>query len=160
MDPVIQLAKYTRDLLSLPEAQIKLGRDNFDNTDFNETLIVVDTLVTVPQYNSFSYDGNNEIMSYIVNMLGDFTLNFYGLDAEANAQRWIALNTSEAARQLQKALEIQIYNGTSFNNLRWLPGSEYRNRIEVSVKMRYNIVETNDVGRIDEVQLDQFLIDC
>lgn len=157
-DPLIQLARYTRDLLGVDESIIKLGRDNFDNTDFSQPLIVVDTLTTAPQYSNFNYDNVAEQRTHTVNILGDFTLNFYGSDALTQSSIWVTMNTSEAGRQLQQLYEIQIYRGTSVNNLRWLAGAQYNNRFEVSVRMRYNIEHTSSVLRIDTAQLDDFLI--
>jgi hypothetical protein len=162
IDPVKQLAKYIRDLLGLEECFISLGRDNkYDNQ--KDLLIIVDDLSpAIEKSVTKSYDGSDNVEKQTINsnVLGQFTVNFYGNKEKAreNAFVFSTLKYSESARTLQKTHGISIYRTSTIVNLKQLAGKTYHERYEITLNIGYNITNELDVLRFDEAQFS-FLVD-
>lgn len=155
VDPLKLLALYTRDLLELPESQIKFGRSNHDKLDFSQDLIVIDGLSpSVGIGTQKQYDGNTEKKIIAKTVTGEFTLIFYGDNALLNAQSWSTLNESQEARNIASDLVISVHRPTGITDLKMLTGSKYNNRFEITVKMSYNITNELELLRIDSSQID------
>jgi hypothetical protein len=154
-----QLARFTRDLLNVDEKIIAIGRINtYDAMECD--LIVVDNLAPAQQQSiTKTYDGNNEIQKIDSLMLGQFTINFYGDNAQSNASTFVVLNHTEEARTLQKTYGITVFRVSQITNIKRLSGSKYDNRYEITMNVSYNI--TSDVNRLrfDEMQLGGILVD-
>jgi len=154
-DPLKLLALYTRDVLKIPESQIKFGRTNHDQLDFSQDIIVIDGLApSVGIGTQTKYNGTTEQKSITKTVMGEFTLNFYGDDALLNAQTWSTLNESQMARDIAFGLVISVHRPTGITDLKMLTGVQYNNRFELTVKMGYNITNEFELLRIDSSQID------
>jgi len=155
VDPLKLLALYTRDMLVLPESQIKFGRSNHDKLDFSTDLIVIDGLAPAVTVGTQSkYDGTAEEKSITRTTTGEFTLNFYGDNALLNAQAWSTVNESQKARNIASGLTISVHRASGITDLRMLTGAQYKSRYEITVKMGYNITNAVELLRIDSSQID------
>ena len=153
-DPLKQLAKYTRDLLAVPECEISLGRINkYDNQ--SENLIVVDNLSPAKsRYSTKDFDSDKELMKVTTCFVGLFTLDFYGPDSLQRANIFTALNNTEESRTLQKNHELRIFKVGSINNLKRLAGSTYDDRYQIELNIEYNLVHEVDRLRFDTAQFN------
>lgn len=146
------LANYTETLLGHPADQVIIGRENMRKDDSTTDYIVVDELVSLPAGSTPGFDGDAEEQEFTVQMKGDFTIDFFGVNARANAVKWQALHGSQASYELQRDLGFAVYHATSFRNLKNLEGSQYKNRYQVEVSLYYNEVTIIDTLRIDTAQ--------
>lgn len=159
IQPEKQLAKFVRDLLNISEEFITIGRVNKYDKQC-EDLIVIDNLSpAIQQSVTKTYDGAGEIQTIDSLMMGQFTINFYGKNAQSNASTFVVLNHTEEARTLQKTCSISVFRVSQITNLKRLSGSHYDERYEISLNLKYNI--THDVSRLrfDEAQFGEILVD-
>jgi len=155
VDPLKLLALYTRDVLEIPESQIKFGRSNHDDLDFSQDLIVIDGLSpSVGIGTQTKYNGTTEQKTISQTKVEEFTLNFYGENALLNAQEWSTLNESQKARNIASGLTVSLHRAKGPVNLKMLAGAQYNNRFEITVKMGYNITNEFELLRIDSSQID------
>lgn len=153
MDPLVQLALFVRDLFGYDEQLIRIGRDNWESLDLDQNYIVIDHLADDRVYRSKKYDGDAENMAYTTKLSGIYTLDFYGLEALNNAQRFLGLNQSQQSHDLQRKLGITVNKSSSITNVKLLTSAKYHSRYQVEVRLDYNI--TTDVGtlRIDTADI-------
>lgn len=154
MDVVIAVAKYVRDLLDVDESKIKLGRDNFDNQDYNAELIVVDNLADVHDYSTLRFNSNTEEMKHFNHFNSPITVDFYGDVALTNAQKFIALQRSQTSRNLQETLGLSVYRVSSLTNVKALTGAQYKARYQVSFVAEYMSTFTEPTLRIERADLE------
>ncbi len=159
IEPEKQLALFTRDLLNVDENLIKIGRTNEYDTQECDLIVIDNLSPAIQQSASKTYDGNDEVETVNTLMLGQFTINFYGENAQSNASTFVVLNHTEEARTLQKTYKITIFRVSQITNLKRLSGSNYDNRYEITMNISYNI--TSDINRLrfDEMQLGEILVD-
>lgn len=154
MNPVlIQIAIYVRDLLDYDESLIKFGRYNGELDGTDTGYIVVDELASVPAGRTEVFDEDAESMEYGRQMVGDFTVNFYGDDAYTNAKQFQILGMSQAGYELQRDLGIAVYHPTNATDLKFLSGTQYANRYEVELKVQYRESVAVDTLRIDTAEI-------
>jgi hypothetical protein len=152
------LAAYTRDLLDHDASLIVIGRENVDKANSSDDYIAVDELVSIPAGASQEFDGNSEEQTFSVQMKGDFTINFFGDNARANAVKWVTLHGNQESYELQRDLGFAVYHATSFRNLKNLEGSQYKNRYEIEISLYFNETTTIDTLRIDTSEIT-FIVD-
>lgn len=146
---------FIRDLLELPETQIKSGRDNAVQTDFNIDFIVVDDLAPSERISgSLDYDGDAEVQTISNNYMTTFTIDFYGNNAYDNVNRFVLLARSQSAYESKKVLGIGIYQVSSIQDLKKLTGQQYGNRYQVTIKVEDCRAVDVDTLRIDEAQIE------
>ena len=148
-DVVLQVMRYTRDLLTHDEALIHAGRTNFEIKDFDLNYIIVDYLTSPRQYIQQQYDGTNEVMKLTHNYTASMTIDFYGLDAFTTAHRWVALYSGPSSNALQLQYGIRILTPSTINNINFLTATTNQNRLQLSFNTRYNLTVDDPVLRID-----------
>lgn len=153
INPLVQLAKFTRDLLGVDETTIKLGRQNFEDLTLSDDLIIVDSINYSRQASMKKFDSDAEEMTHTTNQLGDFTINFYGSSAFENVTLFDTLKNSQAAWELQRSYGITVYNDTTITNLKQLTGKRYNERYELGLKVRFNFSTTIETLRIDSADI-------
>lgn len=146
------LAFYTLDLLSYDESLIKFGRANAEMENGTTNYIVIDELASSQKGSFESFDGTNEIMTHGARTSTQATLNFYGVDARANARSFLLLRHSQKSYELQRDLGLAVFNVGGITDLRQLTGTEYSNRFEVAVNIQYTETATVNTLRIDVAQ--------
>lgn len=157
MNPLIQLQKFIRDLLTYNEQLIKRGRTNFEEADFETAYIVVDVLgESTPITRSESFDDVAEVMTYARRFRIPATVDFYGNEttAHSNAQRFMLLLSSQLASDLQYQHGITVHAPSGITDVKNLTGQQYGERLQISVVLHYNAVETVNTLRIDTAQLE------
>ena len=148
------LAKYVRDLMGLSLADIEIGRDNFNRTDFSSTLVVVDEIASVPIGKTSKFDGDNEQIVTIIKWKGDFTLDFFGDNAASLVSSFMLLNEGEDAYTLQRDMGISVYTGSTRSDLKNLTGSQYSPDYQLEIKLEYNESITVPTLRIDTAETE------
>lgn len=157
MNPAtLGLARFVRDLLSQPEFDVvQIGRNNFRRDDYNSLQIIVDNLGPAVRLNtSQKYDGDAEQMTYAQQYRAPCTVDFYGDDAYAEAQKLLLTMQSQAGFELQRRHGVTIYEAGSITDVKWLTGEQYSNRYQVSLNVQYTISADVSTLRIDEAQTD------
>lgn len=146
------LAEYTRDLLTFNPSLIVIGRENAIKDNSVKNYIVIDELFSVPDSRSPSYDGDEEEQELTIVMKGDFTIDFHGEDARANAAKFQVLQGGQNSRELQRDLGITVFHASAFRDLKSLEGSQYKDRYQIEIKLQYNETQTVETLRIDTAQ--------
>lgn len=146
------LAEYVTDLLEFNGSLVVIGRENAIKVDSLKNYIIVDELFSVPDARTPSYDGVAEELEHNIVMRGDFTIDFHGEDARANAAKFQVLQNSQTSKDLQRSLGITVFHATAFRDLKSLEGSQYKSRYQIELKLLYNETQIVDTLRIDTAQ--------
>ena len=146
------LADYVTGLLDFNPSLVIVGRENAVKVDSLKNYIIVDELFSVPDARTPSYDGEAEELEHNILMRGDFTIDFHGEDARANAAKFQVLQNSQSSKDLQRSLGITVFHATAFRDLKLLEGSQYKPRYQIELKLLYNETEIVDTLRIDTAQ--------
>lgn len=150
-----RVALFVRDLLTYDEQLIRIGRQNFEQVDFETNYIVVDALGRSERSASLQdYDGDTEIMKLGGIWKGPVTLDFYGSGTYDRAIDFSLRSMSQAAIELKKDLGIMIYHPTGPTDVKQLTGQIYGERIQI--EMMVEISQEVDIAtlRIDTAQLE------
>lgn len=149
------LMMFIRDLLTVPEEQIKDGRTNAIQDDFNTDYIVVDALAPSERVaGNLSYNGTTERQTISNTYKTDYTVDFYGDNAYDNCNNFVLLARSQRAYELKRDLGIGIYQVSSIQDLKKLTGQQYGNRYQVTIKIEDCRSVDVDTLRIDEAQIE------
>lgn len=131
---LIKLAKLIRDITGKPESEIKIGRENLDQTDFATGYITVDSLAGSNILSSGEkFDEDNEQMSYDNIFKTEALIECYGDTAHATANRLVGLLRSQDAADKKYTLGITVYRVSSVQDIKQLTGQKYGNRLQLSV---------------------------
>lgn len=155
MNPVlVAVAKFVRDLLGVNEALVKIGRDNFERTDFSTGYIVVDLLTGGPLASSKRFDPVAEELTLATLSRWVVTVDFFGDAAYTNSDRFQLLQKSQRAVELCETLGISVFRPTAVQDLRALTGAQYGNRVQVELVVHANASAIIETLRIDEPQFE------
>lgn len=154
-DPVmIQLQRFTRDLLGHPEEFIKVGRQNFDRQHFEQPYIVVDSLAgDIPLTSDQKYDGDTEQMTYSEYVSRPVTFDFYGPTAHMLCRNFRLLARSQKSEDLQASLAITVWHPAAATDLKSLTGLQYGERVQLQCQVHYCPAVVVDILGIDTAQL-------
>lgn len=154
-DPLIQVMLIVRDLLNHPENLIHKGRVNEVMALSSDDNIAVDALAPAqPLTKSTAYDGVTEVMTYGQLYRLPVTIDFYGTNAHANANRFAVLATSHISQDLQKIRGARIGSVTGVTDVKALTGQQYINRLQVELTIHYTQQVNVNVLRIDSVPIE------
>ena len=143
-------ALFVRDLLTYDEQLIRIGRQNYDITDFTIGYIGVDSLGASRRLASGEqYNGTLEQMTYQQQWIAPVTVSFYGDDAWSTATTFALLIQSQKALELQESLEIGVFQASGLTDVKMLTGQRYGERQELSLNIRYATSVNVDTLRID-----------
>ena len=154
MSILVTIADYITDLMSVDADKVLVGRENATQETFSNDYIVVDTLATTPNSHSREYDWDNEVETRTTSLQGSFTIEFYGDNAEVNANKFVNIQSSQLGKDLQKQYNITLYRPSSINNLKQQAGNKYFNRFEIEIKIQYNQSFEIDTLRIEEIPVE------
>lgn len=153
--PLIRLAKFTRDLLSVDEQLVRVGRLNFERDDFDDTLIAIDSIGPATRLaSSQSFDGAAELMSYSDTHSLPVTINFFGDTAYTLSAAFRLSLRSQPSIELQRLYEVTVFQPSTVTDLKHLAGSGYTDRVELTLNI--HVVDTIDIDtlRIDTPQFE------
>lgn len=156
----IQVADFTKALMNDNNLIIILGRENFENVDFTQDIILIDSLTVAKNISAMdSYNGTSEIQTFTTYFNQLFTLDFYGDNAYTNANKFVALLRSEKANWYLKDYSLSMLNANSIIDLKELLGTDYTNRYQVEVSVNYFV--NVDIGtlRIDTINYEIRLVE-
>ena len=151
---LVAIADYITDLMSVGASKVIVGRENATQETFSNDYIVVDTLTTTPQSHSREYDWDAEKETRITSLQGSFTIEFYGDNAEVNANKFVNIQSSQLGKGLQKQYNITLYRPSSINNLKQQAGNKYFNRFEIEIMIQYNQSFEIDTLRIEKIPVE------
>jgi len=151
---VKKLLIFVSDLLAQPQGGVVVyGRRNFEREDFNTLQIVIDNVDTSTRLLSSSkYDGEAEEMQYVQKISSPATIDFYGENAYEECERFVLLLSTQKSYELQRDQRIEVYQESGIIDLKLLTGDQYSERVQISLRIQFNIELTEDVLRIDELQ--------
>lgn len=153
------VARFVRDLLGYDEQLIKFDRRNVQASDFSTSYIVVNgslpqsVLARGPRFN-----GDAEVMTYSASVSHAIVLEFYGDEAYRNAENFLMLNDSQAAKELRRKHAITIMAVSNIIDVGQLLGQSHGNRVHLTFNVQYAPARDVQTLRIDTPQF-QFLED-
>lgn len=156
----IQVADFTKALMNDNNLIIILGHENFENVDFTQDIILIDSLTVAKNISAMdSYNGTSEIQTFTTYFNQLFTLDFYGDNAYTNANKFVALLRSEKANWYLKDYSLSMLNANSIIDLKELLGTDYTNRYQVEVSVNYFV--NVDIGtlKIDTINYEIRLVE-
>lgn len=156
---LIELAKFTRDLLSIPESKIKIGRKNFKRTDFKSLQLVIDQISPSSQLSrNRDYDGSDgvESMQYSVFYQAPCTIDFYGDTAFSTAQTFILSLNTQLSYELQRDMQLTVYQASNLIDVALLTGEQYSERYQLELNIQLTLTHDVDTKRIDEAQTELY----
>jgi len=116
---------------------------------------VIDILVpTTPIGSTRQYDYDNETETFNTIFKVKVTLEFYGSEAYSNTYRFVNLQNTQKARDLQKQYEITLFKDMTINNLRQTINGRYFERYELEIMIQYNESLEVDTYRIEEIPIE------
>jgi len=143
-------ALFIRDLLTYDEQLIRIGRQNYDITDFTIGYIGVDSLGASRRLASGEkFDGTLERMTYQQQWIAPVTVSFYGTDAWSTATNFAMLIQSQKALELQESLGIGVFQASGLTDVKMLTGQQYGERQEITLNIRYATSVNVGTLRID-----------
>ena len=150
-----QLLIFIRDLLSIPEATIKIGRENFKREDFTALQIVIDTLgQAIPISRAEEFDGELETTQYSQQWQSPCTVDFYGDDAYNTATDLLLLMQSQLGYELQRDNGVTVYESSSLTDVKALTGEQYSERYQLGLNVQYTLSKTIATLRIDTAEIN------
>lgn len=157
-DVLLSLYEVVKDTLNYDEELLLIGRENATQDTFTKNYIVLDTLASVPTSRPLKkYDDVDEIEYWHTNMVGTFTLEFYGTKARINYINFLNLVKSQECKDSQKKNEIVIFVPKSTNNLKMQTQSKFYERYEVEVVIQYVIKTAVERLRIDTADINYLI---
>jgi len=148
-------ALFVRDLLVYGEQLIRIGRQNYDITDFTIGYIGVDSIGPARRLASGEkYDGTLEVMQYQQQWIAPVTVSFYGDEAWSTAANFALLIQSQKSLELQESLEIGVFQAIGLTDVKMLTGQQYGERQELTLNVRYATTANVDTLRIDTARID------
>ena len=148
-------ALFIRDLLTYDEQLIRIGRQNYDITDFTIGYIGVDSIGPARRLASGEkYDGTLEVMQYQQQWIAPVTVSFYGDEAWSTAANFALLIQSQKSLELQESLEIGVFQAIGLTDVKMLTGQQYGERQELTLNVRYATTANVDTLRIDTARID------
>lgn len=160
-DVILQMMRYTRDLLNLSEDSIKDGRTNFNQQSPSASLVVIDSLAEVHLSHSQSFDGDALPQTLYTNSYerATITVNFYGDNALSRAQLFQNLVLTQSGADAAYGKNLTVYSPSAPVNLRKLTGNRYVNRYEVTVEVAFNNFAEIGIPSFLGVDLDDLLFE-
>ena len=148
-------ALFIRDLLVYGEQLIRIGRQNYDITDFTIGYIGVDSIGPARRLASGEkYDGTLEVMQYQQQWIAPVTVSFYGDEAWSTAANFALLIQSQKSLELQESLGLGVYQASGLTDVKMLTGQQYSERQELTLNVRYATTANVDTLRIDTARID------
>lgn len=152
----LELARFIRDLLEFNEQQIKIGRTNFERSDFTEDFIVPDEISTAIEVLPKDFNSTTEILSQGTQIKGQYTIDFYGDNAYTNAVKFTVLSNSQKGYELQRDMGITVFSVTTITDLKELTDTQYSPRYQLALNLRYNESVNVPTLRLDEAPTSIF----
>jgi len=155
MTPVTaRVARVVRDLLGYDEQLIRLGRENYNRSDYDAGLIVVDaTTPSTRAGNLESFDGDAEELSIGEIVTGDVTLDFYGDGAYSRAREVELRLRSQDAYDLAKANAVHIQPPRTLTDVKALTGGDYSDRWQLEMAVQYSPGIVIDTRRLESAPI-------
>lgn len=153
------VARFVRDLLDYDEQLIKFDRRNVQASDFSTSYIVVNG--SLPQSvlaRGQRFNGDAEVITYSASVSHAIVLEFYGDEAYRNAENFLMLNDSQAAKELRRKHAITIMAVSNITDVGQLLGQSHGNRVHLTFNVQYAPARDVQTLRIDTPQF-QFLED-
>ena len=151
---LIKVAEFVRDLMTIPESMIRIGREGFRRDDFAGKYVVVDALGPFQRLSSGEmFDGVAESMAYSAVWRGTVTIDFYGPDAYGTARNFVLLMRSQTAHELKAAAGIEIHQPGPITDVKVLTGEQYGERMQVEMTVEISESAAISTLRIDTAQI-------
>ena len=153
-DTLTAVAKVIRDLLPYDEQLIRIGRQNFEQEDFETNYIVIDALGDALLTSSTeTFDGTAEELSVGGVWRGPVTLDFYGSGTYNRAAQTALKLKTQTARELKRTYGVTIYHATGLIDLKQLTGQAYGERVQITCQVEISLEFKETILRIDTAQI-------
>ena len=152
MSIINTVAEFVTTVTALAEDKVIVGRANYKNVNFNDNIAIVDSLISTPVGRSNGFDGDTEQLTYTVKNKASFTIDFYGINAETNAIKFIARLNSQEAYEFKRDNDIEVFHNTTMTNVKDIQGKTVYNRFQVEIMVKYTEEFIDEVLRIDTAE--------
>jgi len=154
MDILITVAGFVTAISGLAADKVIIARDNYLKSDFNDNIAVVDSLISTPIGRRNDYDGEAEELTYKVYDKSQMTIDFYGTNANTNANKFIARLNSQQAHEFTRDNNIEVFHNKTNSNIKKLQGKTTYDRFQIEIMVKYSDEFTDDVLRIDTAEFE------
>jgi len=144
---------YVTDILSFDPAKVIQSRTDYTMIDFNDDVIIVDTLTGEIISKQTAFDGENETQNIDSITSSIFTLDFYGDNAYKNTMTFVNMQSSQLAYDLMKQHELSVWHSTHPRNLKNVSGQSTFERWQIELNITDTIRNEIDLLRIDDAQI-------
>ena len=151
---LLLLARYIRDTMDgFDQDNILFGRENEERADFEQEIIVIDTLAASNLISTLeSYDPEAEEESIGTVVSTPCIVDFYGENAYSNAMLFSAMNRSQKGKNAAKTHGLNVFNVNQFTDVAKLTGQQYSPRIQIALNVQHCEEVALELLRIDEAQ--------
>ena len=143
----------------LVEGEVVLARKNYLDQDFKSNLAIVDSLLNIPIGRTQDFNGEDEKLTYITYRKSQITIDFYGDDAELNANTFEARLKSQITHEYKRDNNIEVFNNKTIQNIKNVQGKTVYDRFQIEIVVKYTDDLTDDVLRIDTAQMKVYTDD-
>ncbi len=145
------LCLYIQKLLNYPPEMVITADENFDPALVTGGYIVVNEISGTPKGYLIEYDEVTETEYRTVCMESRCEILFYGDNAEANAKRFMAMQGSQCADDIQRELSVAFYRSTKLSRVKEESGIYLW---KADIVCDYTHMESVECLRIDIAQLE------
>lgn len=154
-EPLKRVAMLIRDLLAVDESLVPIGRQNFEQADFETAYNVVDGLGQAQPVSGLeTYDGDTEVLKVGGVWRGVVTVDLYGQGAYNRAIELSLKLRSQVSRELRDTLGIAVYHPKGPTDLKQLTGQQYGERQQLEMQVEISLDVSIATKRIDTAQLE------
>ena len=149
------VAVFVRDLLSYDEQLIRIGRQNFERTNFETGYIIIDALAPSARVGSSEqYDGDAESQALSDHWRGTVTIDFYGSNAYTRATEFCARCRGQQAYEPRVSTGVDVHRPSGITDVAALTGQQYGELVQVECVVEHMTAVAVDTLRIDTAQTE------
>jgi len=154
MSILVTVADFVTAISGLAADKVIIARENYLESNFNDNIAVVDSLISTPLGRNNDYDGEEEELTYRVYFKSQMTIDFYGTNALTNANKFIARLNSQQAHEFKRDNNIEVFHNKTITNIKKLQGKTTYDRFQIEIMVKYSEEFTDDVLRIDTAEFE------
>ena len=153
MDILIKLANFVSIVSGLTTDKVIIARSNYLQSDFTEDIALIDILTSQAVGRTSEYIGDTEKLTYRAHYKSTVTIDFFGINSYVNINKFVARLASQDASEFKRDNLLEVFFNKNILNLKNIQGKTIYNRYQLEIMVKYYTDFTDDVLRLDTVDL-------
>jgi len=153
VDILIKLANFVSIVSGLTTDKVIIARSNYLQSDFTEDIALIDILTSQAVGRTSEYIGDTEKLTYRVHYKSSVTIDFFGINSYVNINKFVARLASQDASEFKRDNLLEVFFNKNILNLKNIQGKTIYNRYQLEIMVKYYTDFTDDVLRLDTVDL-------